>query len=213
MQTLILPALGVALMLFGTFLHPMHADPAVPAKAFAEYAQDRFWLAAHLVQFLGVAVLLISVLQLTGRLLRDGLVTALRTGTGTSLALAAALQAVDGVALKQMVDLWAAAELPEQDALLAAATAVRAVEIGFAAIFGMVLGLSLALLGVVLMRFPVGKPILGTLGVVGGLTAAAGGVLTGLYGFAPAPMLLNMAASLFLLGWYLIVVWQSPPQV
>ena len=118
-----------------------------------------------------------------------------------------------GHALKQMVDLWAAAELPEQDALLAAATAVRAVEIGFAAIFGMVLGLSLALLGVVLMRFPVGKPILGTLGVVGGLTAAAGGVLTGLYGFAPAPMLLNMAASLFLLGWYLIVVWQSPPQL
>ena len=213
MPRLILPALGVALMLIGTFLHPMHADPAVPAGAFAEYAQDRFWLAAHLVQFLGVAVLLICVLQLTGRLPRDGLVTALRAGTGTSLALAAALQAVDGVALKQMVDLWAAADPPEKDALLAAATAVRAVEIGFAAMFGMVLGLSLALLGVVLMRFPVGKPILGTLGVVGGLTAAVGGVLIGLYGFAPAPMLLNMAASLFLLGWYLIVVWQSPPQL
>lgn len=213
MPRLFLPALGVALMLLGTFLHPMHADPAVPAGAFAEYARDRFWLAAHLVQFIGVAVLLICVLQLTGRLPRDGLVTAVRAGTGTSLALAAALQAVDGVALKQMVDLWAAADPPEKDALLAAATAVRAVEIGFAAMFGMVLGLSLALLGLVLMRFPVGKPILGTLGVVAGLTAAVGGVLTGLYGFAPAPMLLNMAASLFLLGWYLIVAWQSPPQL
>ena len=206
----ILPVLGVVLMLLGTFLHPMHADPADPAAAFAEYAADKTWLFSHLVQFIGVAALLISLLHLTQSWVASLPVVAIRAGAVASLALAAALQAVDGVALKQMVDHWtaAAADTGANTALLAASIAVRSVEIGFAALFGIVLGLTLAALGLMLFRLPRSQPVLGGLGIAGGLAVAGGGVLTGQGGFTELPMLVNMGASLFVLGWYLVVVWR-----
>src|SRR5438132_12195487 len=51
-------AVSGALTLFiATLLHPMNADPNDPAVAFAEYAADQLWVASHLGQFVGVAVL------------------------------------------------------------------------------------------------------------------------------------------------------------
>ena len=80
--------------------------------AFAEYAADRIWVATHLGQFLGIAILGVALVAMAAVMevgrpsawARIGVV-----GTAASVAAAAALRAVDGVALKVMVDRWAQA--------------------------------------------------------------------------------------------------------
>ncbi len=102
-------------MLFvGTFLHPSGADPNDALAAFTEYADDQLWIASHLTQLLGVAMMVGALVHLS-RILATGFASgwAWLGGAGAiaSLASAAALQAVDGIALKIMVDAWAEANL------------------------------------------------------------------------------------------------------
>src|SRR3954467_1314018 len=129
-----LALLGAALLTVGTLLHPAHADPGSPAAAFAEYAgvSRGLWVAAHLLQPGGGAGPVLMIVLLARAL--DGTpgsawarVTAVFGTAG--LATAAVLQAVDGVALKAMVDLWSGAG-EDRAQLFAAALAVRQVEIG-----------------------------------------------------------------------------------
>jgi hypothetical protein len=75
-----------------------------------------------------------------------------------SISLAAALQAVDGVALKALVDRWVAATGEARVLAFEAAFAVRQVEIGLAAYLSFSLGLTVGVLGVALFlstRYPV----------------------------------------------------------
>src|SRR4051812_38070966 len=106
---------GAILLFVGTYLHPMDADPNVPLAAFTEYAADPHWRASHLTQLSGV-VLMVAALVLLSRRMADGPAAdwaALgMAGAIASLATASALQAVDGIALKAMVDSWAAAQEP-----------------------------------------------------------------------------------------------------
>lgn len=207
---MILPVAGVALLLAGTALHPMHADPAVPEAAFAEYAADRLWHLSHLTQFLGAATLAVSLLAVTRCDARTLPVVAARAGAVAGVALSGVLQAVDGVALKRMVDLWSAASGGEREALFAGALAVRSIEVGLAAIYALLMGLTLALFGLAIMGAPGRQPGLGLAGIAVGLALAAGGLMTGAAGFAALPMSVNMAASLAALGWYLVAVWRKP---
>ena len=76
-----------------------------------------------------------ALLFLTGQLearRRSSAVRIATAGATVSLALAAALQAVDGIALKSMVDAWAAAPASEKRVVFHAAFAVRQLEIGLA---------------------------------------------------------------------------------
>ena len=157
---LIMAILGAGLLLIGTYLHPMSADPNVPAAAFTEYAADPHWVASHLLQLFG-AILLIAALVLFSRRLENGSAVAwttiIRAGAGASLAMVAALQAVDGIALKVMVDSWAAAAEPEKLALFQAAFAVRQIEVGLASISSLLFGLTVLVYGIALLidqRFP-----------------------------------------------------------
>src|SRR3954466_7127618 len=88
---------GVGLLIIGTVLHPMQADPAIAEAAFAEYAADRHWLLSHLPQ-LGVVWAIIASLRLLGRRLVTGPAApwaGLGTGFGIAgIAAAASLQAV-----------------------------------------------------------------------------------------------------------------------
>src|SRR5436190_5455157 len=131
-------AMGGALTLFiATLLHPMTADPNDPPAAFAEYAADRLWVASHLGQFLGVAALGVALVALAGTMeagtpsawARIGVV-----GTAASVATAAALQAVDGVALKMMVNRWMQASGEARARAFEGAFAVRQIEIGLASL-------------------------------------------------------------------------------
>jgi hypothetical protein len=104
--SLITAIAGAILLLVGTYLHPMSADPNAPVAAFTEYAADRYWLASHLMQLLGVTLIVATLVLLSRRLAEGAAAWAAlgMAGAIASLAVTAALQAVDGVALKVMVD-------------------------------------------------------------------------------------------------------------
>src|SRR5258708_32286182 len=94
--------LGCVLLGIGTSLHPMEVDANEAAAAFAEYAADQNWIIGNLLQFAGV-VLLFGFMLILSRQLRagSGMRQLATGGVIASLAVAAVLQAVDGVALKK----------------------------------------------------------------------------------------------------------------
>jgi hypothetical protein len=204
----LLAFVGVGLLAIGTALHPMQADPAVADAAFAEYAADRHWVASHLMQLAGVWAIVASLLLLARRLeagpAAPWAILAMAFGTA-GIAVAAVLQAVDGVALKMIVDRWAAAPEPEKAALFAATYGVRQVEIGLAGIVCLLLGLMAAVLALALVidgRLPRWA---GLLGVACGISAAASGVVISCTGFSPLAMATNMPAVSALMAWVIAI--------
>jgi len=207
---------GAFVLLAGTYLHPMSADPNVPLAAFTEYASDHNWVASHLMQLAGIAVL-VAVLAILSRALAGGPADTAATlgavGAVASLAVAAALQAVDGVALKAMVDAWAVAAEQEKEVLFRGAFAVRQIEVGFASITSLLFGLTLSIYGIALLtdsRFP---RWLGFLALVGGVSTAAAGVVIAYAGFSGLAMALNMSAGSLLLLWAVALgvhLWRKP---
>lgn len=127
-------AIGGSLLLFvGTILHPSEADPNNSMAAFTEYTANQLWVVSHLTQFTGIALIVVALLLLMHQMEQArGLAQMAKGGAIASLAMAASLQAVDGVALKVIVDSWAAAPAIQKEDLFYAAFAVRQVEIGLA---------------------------------------------------------------------------------
>ena len=190
----------------GTYLHPMGADPNDPDAAFAEYAADRLWVASHLVQLAGVAAMVAALLFLTEQLesRRGSSVARVATaGAIVSLALAAALQAVDGIALKSMVDAWAAAPASEKEGVFHAALAVRQLEIGLASMLSLSLGLTITLYGIALLGDETHSNWFAGLAIVGGVPTMVAGVVMAYTGFSGLTMAINMPANLLLLLWML----------
>jgi hypothetical protein len=87
--------------------------------------------------------------------------------------------AVDGVALKNAVDAWAAAPEQERVAGFAAAEAVRWLEWGANSFFQIVLGLTLGLLGAAVSRTLVVGHWLGWVAAAAGACLIGGGVISG----------------------------------
>jgi len=192
---------GGVLLGIGTSMHPMHADPTNAAAAFAEYAADQRWVTGHLLQFAGAA-LLIGFLLILSRQLRagSGLRQVATGGAVASLAVAAALQAVDGVALKNMVNAWAAAAEGEKSALFAAALAVRQIEIGLAAFLSLVFGATCVVFGLLIHgdgRYP---RWIGGAAFAGGAGLAASGAALARGGFSETAMNIQMPASLMVIA-------------
>src|SRR5262245_38119969 len=146
---------GSVVLLVGTRLHPMRADPNDAVAAFTEYAADRPWIASHLIQLAGVALIVAALLLLSRRLEATKAAPWSRfaaAGAIASLGVVTALQAVDGVALKAMVDTWAAAPAGQKDAAFYAALAVRRIEIGLASTASLLFGLTVIAYGIALLR-------------------------------------------------------------
>lgn len=204
---------GSALLLVGTWLHPMSADPNDAVAAFTEYAADRIWVASHLLQLAGVTGMAAALLVVTREIDRRSDAAWARlaaAGAAASLAIAAALQAVDGVALKRMVDAWAAAPAATQDAAFRAAFAVRQIEVGLASMLSMGLGLAVTVFGVALLAD--GEPRWrGALAVVGGAPSTVAGVVMAYQGFSDLAMTINLLAGSLLLLWMAalgVVLWR-----
>ncbi len=200
--------LGALLLTTGTWLHPMHADPNAPLAAFTEYAADKHWIASHLLQLFGV-VLIVAALVLLARRMKDGPAAdwaALGSaGAIASLASAGMLQAVDGIALKVMVDSWAGANGAAQVSLFHAAFAVRQVEVGLASISSLVFGLTIVIYGVAFLADGRAAKWVGGLALLGGAAMALAGIAIAYTGFSELAMLLNMPASLLLIVWLVAV--------
>ena len=207
---------GALLLTLGTSLHPMQAAPWDAAAAFAEYAADHHWLASHLIQLLGVLLGVLALLALTWRLRagQSGVWALFGAACAlASLALAFALQAVDGVALKLMVDQWAGAEEPLRAQLFAATYGVRQIEAGLAALFALSFSITLLLFSPALWlsRLAPRGLAIGVL-LAGGANLLAA-LLQGHDGFSERAMNWSMPASLFALLWFLwlaVWLWRHP---
>jgi hypothetical protein len=191
--------LGVLTLFAGTALHPMGADPNDPAAAFAEYALDRYWVWSHLVQFVGVVLLALALIAFASELedVRSapwaGISVALAIGL---IAIAATLQAVDGVAVKRMVDRWAAAAAEQKGFVFEAAFAVRQIEIGLAAFLSLVTGLTVFAFGLALYFNPRPLQWFASGALANSMIFLALGVAQLTTGFSGLSMMLSMAASL-----------------
>jgi hypothetical protein len=195
---------GAALLLVGTYLHPMEANPNEPVAAFTEYAADDFWVASHLMQLAGVASMMAALLFLATVLEArrgPGIARVAAGGAIASLALAAALQAVDGIALKNMVDAWAAAPALQKGEIFHAAFAVRQIEVGLASMSILSFGLTATLYGVALIGARIYPTWLAALAMASGISMIVSGVVMAYSGFSGLSMAITMPASAVLLAW------------
>ena len=199
---------GSVLLFVGTYLHPQKADPNDPVAAFTEYAADHLWVSSHLMQLAGVALIVAALLFLAQQLESvdsRGLIRIAAGGAIASLAVATALQAVDGIALKRMVDAWAAAPAAQKEVAFHAAFAVRQVEIGLASMLSLLFGLTVILYAVALLVDRTYPKWMGGLAIVGGVPIAVAGVVMAYTGFSGLAMAINMPASSILLIWMFIL--------
>jgi len=196
-------------------LHP--GGPGSDQVVFTLYANSSSWVAIHLGQFVGEAVLTAGLLILyfalgvsqgTPRWL--GFFAAI--AVGVALVLNGVLSAVDGVALKQAVDAWASAPAAEQATRFASAEAIRWLEWGTNSYWNITRGLAQVLLGsVIVWTARVPRPI-GFLMGVSGLAFIVLGWVVGTEGFRGTPTHAVPTDAgygfLFVLSiWLLIVAW------
>lgn len=206
---------GAALLCAGTYLHPMEANPNEPVAAFTEYAADDFWIASHLMQLAGVASMVAALLCLTTVLevrRGSGIARVAAGGAIASLALAAALQAVDGIALKNMVDAWAAAPASQKGEVFHAAFAVRQIEVGLASMAILSFGLTTTLYGVALIGARIYPTWFVALAMASGVPMIASSVVMAYSGFSGLSMAINMPACAILLVWMLtlgVLMWRQ----
>jgi uncharacterized protein DUF4386 len=144
---------------------------------FTEYAESDAWEATHLAEFVLVLVALAGLLVLCRAQRRETPYLALLAAGAiiVSGATWAALQAVDGVTLKQAVDAWAAASGTEQATRFADAETVRWIEWGLQSYFRVLLGVAFLLLGAAAVVSRLIPSWLGVLLAVGGLLSLAVG--------------------------------------
>ena len=195
---------GAAVLLATTLLHPATADPSDAAVAFAEYAASDLWVAAHVGQLLGFALLGAALVALAGTL-PAGYGAALgrigAAGAIAMIAVAAVLQAVDGVALKVAVDRWAVAVGEARTRAFEAAFAVRQVEIALAAVLSLLTGATLIAISAAVLAARRHPRWFGALGVIGAVGAIAAGYGYAVAGFSTGPMLTSTIANVLLLAW------------
>lgn len=164
-------------------LHPSGAEDDHEA-IFTEYAASDVWVATHFAEFVLVLVTFAGLLVLCHPLRQETPYLAL-LAAGTIIAAAAtwtALQAVDGVTLKQSVDAWSAASEPEKATRFADAETVRWIEWGLQSYLRVLLGIAFLLLGAALVASRLVPTWLGVLLAVGGLLSLIVGVSVGYAG-------------------------------
>jgi hypothetical protein len=148
------------------------------------------WVAIHLAQLAALVVGLVGIAGLAASMLQlqeNGRVLALLAlGLAVaSIPIAFALQVVDGIALKRAVDVWAAEGGTVGSPSFAAARAIRWLEEGFNAGFGLTLGLAVILVGAAMARGAVYPRWMGWIGGAIGIGVLIGAVIIGETGFSP----------------------------
>ena len=214
--------LSAALLLAGQLLYiavtQLHTGgeandhPAI----FAAYAGSGIWTAVHVGQFAAMAILLAGLLALCFALdVPAGTArSAGRFGAASAvaaLALYGALQAVDGVALKQADVAWVGAPDAEQAARFASAEAIRWVEWGMRSYHAFALGLALLLVAAAVVRSAwVPRPIAYLMGL-SGLAYLAQGWVVGAEGFSQThsiTIVLAWVLGLAWMIWLVVVAWR-----
>jgi hypothetical protein len=112
-----------------------------------------------------------------------------------SIPIAVALQVVDGIALKRAVDVWAAEGSTVGSPSFAAARAIRWLEEGFNACFGLTLGLAVILAGASMVRGALYPRWMGWIGGAIGIGVLIGSILVAQTGFSPTAQVWVLARN------------------
>lgn len=173
---------------------------------FATYAENAIWSAVHVGQFAGMAMLLAGLVALSFALDQEDEAARWLGRVGGAAAVAAlalygALQAVDGVALKQAVNAWASAPDGEKAARFASAEAIRWLEWGMRSYQDFAMGLALLLFAAAIARTAwTARPVGWLMGLCG-LAYLAQGWVAGTQGFTTAQ------SAAIVLSWVLGLAW------
>ena len=153
-------------------------------EIFTEYAESDVWVFTHFLELVLVLVAFAGLLVICRPVRRESPYLALLAAGAIIVTSAtwAALQAVDGVTLKQSVDAWAAASGSEEATRYADAETVRWIEWGLQSYFRVLLGGAFLLLGAAAVVSRLVPSWLGVLLMVGGLLSIAVGVSVGYAG-------------------------------
>jgi hypothetical protein len=131
----------------------------------------------------------------------DGLIRISTVLAGLALALYAVLQAVDGVALKQAVDTWAAAPESERIARFSYGRARPLVGVGGAQLPELRVGSALAVTGCAIYRSRHELRLAGVLMAGSGLAYIVQGWVLGAEGFSNANTVPTLAGYVLVFGW------------
>jgi hypothetical protein len=216
------------LLLVGAVVYQVaeHFHPEGGATAddvFTSYARSSSWALVHDAQFLGSMLVLFGLLTLClalnlnsgilGMLNRFAAATAVAT-----LALNAALYAVDGVGLKQAADAWLSAPPEDQSAYYAVVQGLRGIEWGMRSYVDFTTGLALLVLALVIaMTARIPRLISVTTGLAGLAYIVQGYGYGGGYTAISDHFVLNSTNYQFLMLvwaiWLLIVAWRMKEPV
>ncbi len=181
---------GLVVYQVATLFHASGPDLNDNAAIFREYADSDGWIAVHLLQLAGILLVLGGLVGLVvawqGPAPRPSTLTALVfAAAAASAALVAALQGVDGVALKRAVDDWVSAPPAERADAFGVAEGIRWAEYALSAVSSMLLGATAALAAVLSLRGPL-PAWLGWAGLAAAAGLVAQGVLIAYEGFSDA---------------------------
>jgi hypothetical protein len=149
----ILLLVGAVVYQVAEYFHPEGGASA--SDVFNSYARSPSWALVHDAQFLGSALALFGLLTMCLALNVNigvlGMVNRIAAATAiATIALNAALYAVDGVGLKQATDAWVSAPPEEQSAYYAVVQGLRGIEWGMRSYVDFTTGFALIVLAVVI---------------------------------------------------------------
>lgn len=211
---------GVVVSILAGVLHAESHDANDHVASFTAYANSGIWTGVHLGQFVGMALVgagLVSMASACG-VQRHGLAWTARFGAlfaAAAVALYGALQAVDGVALKQAVDAWAAAPEPDKASRFATAEGIRWLEWGMRSYQSILLGAAMVMLGIAVAATHRVSRIAGYLLAVSGLAYLVQGWIIGESGFSAAnsvPTLVAIVAVVVSAVWLAASAWRMKRQ-
>jgi hypothetical protein len=152
--------LSAILLLIGEVVYlvaeQFHPEGGVTAKdVFISYANASLWTLIHVAQFVGSTLVIFGLLALFLALSVSAGLRGMANRCAAALAVAAlalngALYAVDGVALKQVINAWLSAPTSAQSSSFMVVEGIRGVEWGLRSYVDFTTGLSLVLFGVVI---------------------------------------------------------------
>lgn len=188
-----------------TLLHPSGTANDHPA-IFRQYAAAQTWLAIHLAQLAAMVTGLVGLAGVAGSMVRlqdnGRLLGLLAMGlAAASIPIAAALQSVDGIALKRAVNVWVADGATVESPTFAAARAIRWVEEGLNAVLSLALGFTIILAGGAMLRGSVYPRWMGWIGVTIGIGVLINAILVAETGFSPIAQAWVLARNPALWAW------------
>jgi hypothetical protein len=205
---------GLVIIIASTLFHASSEDLMDNPVVFEVYAESNTWIAAHIGQFAGVALVFAGGFVALFRLLvgsKSGTASALAWfGLVTAILVAgsfAILQSVDGIALKIAVDNWYAippADSEEKAIAFRVAEGIRWTEIGINSYNRILQGAVAIIFGVAIAKSALLSRWIGGVGIFAGAATVIAGVGVAYVGFAPLPIV-GDASTVISFAWIAIL--------